>query len=124
MRERKFRGWITLGIAVLTFFLGYTFKWVDYRLSQKKLQIDVLKESRQMRDSIEEKMAILLKLAKEMGQETDERKKTENKMQFDLLRDDLVTLEKKCAEFEERQPRDLFKIVIPSPPTGIGLSDK
>ena len=124
MGDLKFTGLVTLIIAVLSFLLGYGFKWAEYKLSEKRLQLEESKESREMRDGIEGKMTTLVRLSRGIGQETNGTKKAEAKMQFDLVMDDLVTLEKKCAEFEKRQPRDLFKAVTPSAPTGMKISDE
>jgi len=126
MSAFKLGNWGTIIIAIITFFVGQLlpqfWKWKESRLGEEKLQLEHLKQTIDLRDKIEDKLAKLVMLAGVIREEKDKTRKIEMTMQFDIIKDDLISNENKLADLEKRKSRDIFKGLVPPPPSGIRLS--
>jgi len=112
--------WLTGSLVVLSFLFGQAlpqfWKWEESRQAKQRLKIE-------LRDKIEDKLVKLVLLTRELRQETDGNRKAEITMQFDIIKDDVFSLEKNLAELEKRPSRDIFKALVPATPAGIYLTE-
>ena len=121
MARLKLRWWLTVILMVLSFLFGQVlpqfWKWEESKFTKQRFVID-------LHEKIEDRLVKLVNMAREHKQEVDGTRKAEVRMQFDVIKDDVLSLEKNLAELEGRPSRDLFKALVPSPVTGIKLSDE
>ena len=122
MFKLKLPVWATILLMVLSVILTEAlpqlWQWKESRLGEEKHQMENVRQTTEFRDKIEDKLAKLFILARQIEQEKDEGRKAQMRMQFDLAKDDLLTTEKKLAVLEKREPRDIFKALDAPPAPG------
>jgi hypothetical protein len=123
--------WLIGAFVVVTILgNGVYWKWKESKLATVESKLATVVKTTELRTSENEIYHHVIELSKEYAETRDRHEKspspaTYNKMialnrQLDLLKADFVTLEKKLAELEKREPRPIpLEFIPPSAPTGL-----